>query len=263
MPQREDRPFPGRFLEVSALLYPWRPPTLWYWMGLSFMTALAGGLIAATTIVMGIVIAFGLVGSIFTMAAMGLACLGVSGYVLATFTKVVEDTAEGEDRLHEVPGIAWHETFPPFLQTMGAALLSGGLAFGFTYPMRDWMPWYDLRLLGAMAAIAYHLFPVFLLTNLADGSFVPLLSLPAVIARLIQLALTVALFFALSYVGLLVIGGALLGLSALHPVAGIAAAGPLVAAWLMYYGHWLGRLGRRIVSDCLENKGSGRPCAST
>jgi hypothetical protein len=48
--------------------------------------------------------------------------------------------------------------------------------------MRDWTPWYDLRLL--------------------------------------PLAGTVAQFFALSYVGLLVIGGALLGLSVLHPATG-------------------------------------------
>jgi O-antigen/teichoic acid export membrane protein len=94
--------------------------------------------------------------------------------------------------------------------------------------------------------ILLQIFPILLLTNLVDGTVLPLRSLGGTVRRL---AAQAGYFAAFQITVALVTALVLIVVDAMHSwhwVAAVAAAGPMAATWFMYYGHWLGRLGRQL-----------------
>ena len=171
-------------------------------------------------------------------------------YVVACFITVVEETANGEDRLYRLPGMSWWEILPPFLRTAGAAAIAVAIALGVTYPLRRWLLWPDDWVAVIGAIVVFQLFPILLITNLVDQSVLPISSLFTTLGRLAGRAGHFAMFLLLT--GLVTFGTAV-ALQSLHNIGGVAAilagSGPLIAAWMMFYGHWLGRLVRQLSTE--------------
>jgi hypothetical protein len=239
---------PGPFFDKSTWLYPWLHPNWIHWLGLSFMTELASCMIAGAGFIFAIVVYFGLFGSIFTVASMVMGCLALSAFIATTFVRVIEQTANGVNRLERLPGLAWWETLPPFFRTVGAAGLTLLIVWAICYSVRGFVPWYDPRLLLLNAAIGYVLFPVLLLANLVEQSWLPLFSLWPTVSRVFRCGGHFVLFLMLSGMATAILVIVLVLLVLVHFALGLIAAGPLIAAWLLYYAHWLGRLARQLMA---------------
>jgi hypothetical protein len=237
---------PGPFFKWSALIYPLLHPNWIRWLGLSFMTVLATGAISVTLFVSWIVLRFGAFLSIFAIASMALVCLALVSHVVSSFVEVIEETAAGEDRLERTMDFSWWDMLPRFMQALGAAAIAAALTFGVTYPLRRWFPWDAPELMLIQSILMYQLFPILLITNLVDGSWFPFKSLPATLRRLAACVGYLVAFWAITVPVAVAIDAALTLSFQYHLVAGIFAAGPLIAAWLLYYGHWLGRLARQL-----------------
>lgn len=237
---------PGPFFKWSALIYPFLHPSWIRWLGLSFMTMLAAGAVAVTLFVAWIVIQFQLFLSIFTIATMALVCLALVSYVVASFVSVIEETAAGEDRLERMTDLSWWDMLPRFMQALGAGAVTAAVTYGVTYPLRRWFPWDAPALILLQSIIMFQLFPILLITNLVDGSWFPFKSLPATLRRLAACVGPLVAFWMITAPVAVAIDAVLTICFRVHITAGIAAAGPLGAVWLMFYGHWLGRLARQI-----------------
>jgi hypothetical protein len=237
---------PGPFFKWSALVYPFLHPNWIRWLGLSFMTMLATGAVSVTLFVAWIVIRFWLLLSVFTIGSMGMVCLALVSYVVANFVSVIEETAGGEDRLERMTDLSWWDMLPRFMQALGAAVVTAAVTIGVTYPLRRWFPWDAPGLILAQSILVFQLFPILLITNLVDGSWFPFKSLPATLRRLAACVGYVVAFWLITAPIAVAVDAALAAMFRVHIAAGIAAAGPLGAAWLMFYGHWLGRLARQL-----------------
>jgi hypothetical protein len=237
---------PGPFFKWSALVYPLLHPNWIRWLGLSFMTVLAAGAVSVSVFVAWIVIQFNLFLSIFTMSSMGLVCIALVSHVVASFVEVIEETAAGEDRLERTMDFSWWDMLPRFMQALGAAAVAAVLTYAVTYPLRRWFPWDAPELILIQSILMYQLFPILLITNLVDGSWFPLKSLPATLRRLAACVGYLFAFWMITIPVALAVDAALTVSFRFHIAAGIFAAGPLLAAWLQFYGHWLGRLARQL-----------------
>ncbi len=237
---------PGPFFKWSALIYPFLHPNWIRWLALSFMTTLAVGAVAVTLFVAWIVIRLGAFLAIFAISSMALVCLAFVSHVVASFVEVIEETAAGEDRLERTGDFSWWDMLPRFMQALGAAVVTAVVTYGVTYPLRRWFPWDAPELILIQSIVMYQLFPILLITNLVDGSWFPFKSLLATLRRL---AVCVGCLMAFWFITAPVAVGVEYALNVLfhfHIAAGIAATGPLGATWLMFYGHWLGRLARQL-----------------
>ncbi len=239
---------PGPILDLTMLFYPWLYPTWVRWIGLAFIIAFTSCIVAITLFVLSIAAAFGAVGSIFTVAGMATACLAFVAYITACFVAVIEGTANGDDRFQQLPGFQWYETLPSLFRTWGAAAASVAVAYGITYPLRPWLPPDDPQFYLLSAFIVYLFFPVLLITNLVDDSWFPFYSLFPTLVRLVRCGPHFVLFLVMSGVLALTLGIVLGGLFVWRIAAGLAAAGPVLATWLLYYGYWIGRLARQMAA---------------
>jgi len=237
---------PGPFFKWSALVYPWLHPNWVRWLGLSFMTSLAVGAISVTLFDTWIVIRFWALLSIFAVGSMSLVCTALVSYVIASFVSVIEETASGEDRLEGMIDLSWWDMLPAFMQAIGAGAVSAAVTFGLTYPLRRWFPWDAPALILTQAIILFQIFPVLLLTNLVDGSWVPFKSLPATLRRMATCVVYLVAFWVITAPVVVTAAIGLAEFFRVHVSAGIAAAGPIGAAAMMFYGHWLGRLARQL-----------------
>jgi hypothetical protein len=245
----DDSEFPGPFIDRSGLLYPWLHPTWMCWIGLAFMTELTACVVAGTTFFFLVAMSFGAFVSLFTFASMVVVCVGLSAYLATTFVMILEGTANGDNRLHRLPGYVRYEILGPFFRVVGADLCAIGVACSVTYVCRDWLgPWYDPRAFIVNELISFVLFPIFMITNSADQSFLPIGSLFATLRRLAFRAGHFLLFIVVSGVAWIAINAAIIALLLWHIAAGLAVAGALLATWIMYYGHWMGRLTREIAA---------------
>jgi hypothetical protein len=237
---------PGPFFKMSALVYPWLHPNWVRWLGLSFMTSLAVGAISVTLFVAWIVIRSWALLSIFAVGSMSLVCAALVSYVIASFVNVIEETASGEDRLEGMIDLSWWDMLPAFLQALGAGVVTSAVTIGVTYPLRWWFPWDAQALILTQAIIMFQLFPILLITNLVDSSWFPFKSLPATMRRLAACVGTLVAFWVITAPVIVAAVVALSEFFRIHVGAGVAAAGPIGAAALMFYGHWLGRLARQL-----------------
>jgi hypothetical protein len=243
----EEPELPGPFFDVATLLYPWLHPTWICWLGLSFMTALAAAAIFCTMFFFVIIMSFGAFVSLFTFAAMVTVCLGLASYIATTFVWVVEQSANGDNRLQRLPGYVWYEILPPAFRTAGAAAGAIGLAVGTTYLLRQWLgEWYAPQVLLLDMVLVFLLFPITMISNSVAQSFLPIYSLFPTLFRLVKCCGHFLLFLFMAGLGAAGVTLGLIVLFALHVAAGLVAAGPVVAAWVMFYGHWLGRLARQL-----------------
>ena len=236
---------PGPFFAWSALVYPLIAPNWMRWLGLSLVTTLTTLVVAGVVFIVLVLAKFGVL-SFFAVATAATGCLALVSYVVACFVTVVEETANGEDRLYRLPGMSWWETLPPFLRAAGAAGVAVAVAYGVTYPLRRWLLWPDDWVAVIRAIVVFQLFPILLITNLVDQSVLPISSLFTTLGRLAGRAGHFAVFLLLTATATV---GTAAGLEALYDLgigATLAGSGPLIAAWLMFYGHWLGRLVRQL-----------------
>jgi hypothetical protein len=247
---RSGRPldWPGPFFTWSALVYPLVYPTWMRWLGLSVITGLAAAMVATTLFVISIIATFGAFASIFAIGGMAMGCLALVSYVIATFVMVVEQSANGEDRLSRLPDLSWWDVLPPFMSTLGAVATAAFVTCVVTLPLQHWFLPYELPLLAIRGLIAFKLFPILLIANLVDGSWLPFHTLGVTLGRLASCAGWFALFLLLALTGTVAAVAALVALLDCNLIAGLAALGPIAAAWLLYYGHWLGRLTRRLLA---------------
>ena len=228
---------PVRFFRWSSLVYPLLHPTWVRWIVLSFVTALAAGMIALT--------AKGFSEGLGPLKALVTVCLALSAYLAASFVEIIEQTAHGSDRLNHLPGFAWLEILRPFAQTAGAAVIAALAAYGLSYPLRGYLTDTQLHLIRAISV--FQLFPILLMSNLADQRWLPIASLPTTLNRFSCCAGSFVLFLIVSAVTTVVTVAPLLLLTAWDFGAGLAASGPLLSTWFMLYGHWLGRLARQLM----------------
>ena len=254
--------FPGPFIDRSGLLYAWLYPTWVCWLGLTFMAEVSVWAFACTAMFFVVAMVSGAFGSLFTFGAMMTGCLGLASYLATTFICVLEGTANGDNRLHRLPGYVWYDILGPFLRTACAAAAAYAVSFCVTYGCRHWLgpwndprSWYDPQVLFLNDLIAVLFFPIFMITNSIDQSFIPVYSLFSTLRRLGKC-------FGHFFLFLLISGGVWAAMSGVFwtvvrrvpdgelPIGQIAAAltiaGPILSTWLLYYGHWLGRLARQL-----------------
>ena len=237
---------PGRFFKFSALFYPWLHPNWIRWLGLTFMTWLAVCMVAGSLFVLRIILEYGAFVSLFTVPTMAVGCLALVGFVFASFITVVEETAQGEDRLQRLAELNWWETLPRLMRTLGAFAVTTLATFGLTYPLRRWLVPGSIEMQLIQSLVEQQLFAIFLITNLVDNSWIPFTSLWATLKRLAACVDCFAVFLLLTVPPTIGLHVLLARLDDWHVWAAIAAAGPLGAAWFMFYGHWLGRLVRQL-----------------
>jgi hypothetical protein len=245
----EPEDFPGPFLDRSAFLYAWLHPTWACWLGLAVMTELTLCAVGCTAFFFTIIMTFGAFVSLFTFASMVMVCVGLGSYVLATFETVLEQTANGGNRLQRLPGYVWYELLPSLSRVFGAAACSVGIAVGITYSCRETIgAWYTPQSLILNDIIAFFLFPIFMISNSVEQSFLPIWALFSTLPRLIRCGGYFLVFLIVSGIVWAMINALIVALLFWHFAAALAAAGPLLAMWLLYYGHWLGRVVRQMMA---------------
>jgi hypothetical protein len=244
--------FPGPFLDRSALLFPWLYPTWACGIGLAIMTELTVCAIGATAFFLFVIMSGMAFGSLFTFASMVMVCVGLTSYVFATFEMVLEQTAHGDNRLRRLPGYVWYELLPPLKRVFGASASALAIAVAITYSCRQWLgEWYDWPVLIVTDLISFVLFPIFMISNSVEQSFLPIWGLFATLTRLARCFIYFAIFLVVAGVAWAAIGVALQLLSLIHVALAVVVAGPLLTIWLLYYGHWLGRVVRQMMAlDC-------------
>jgi hypothetical protein len=244
--RRETVQLPGPFFTWPALVYPFCYPTWVRWLGLSFVSTLAVGALTVTLFVSWIVIRFQLFLSVFAIASMTLVDLALVSFVVACFVDVIEETASGEDRLEQLVDMSWWEILPRFFRMAGAAASSALVAWVLTVPLQLWFSTNEHLVPLVQIVVALQIFPILLLTNLVDGTVIPLWSLLGTVRRL---AACVAYFAAFQSIATPLTFAVLLALGAMqswHSAVALVASGPIIAGWLLCYGHWLGRLARQL-----------------
>jgi hypothetical protein len=245
--------FPGPFLDRSAILFPWLYPTWACWIGLAFMTELTVCAIGATAFFFFVIMSGMAFVSLFTFASMMTVCVGLASYVLATFESVVEQTAHGDNRLRRLPGYVWYELLPSLKRVFGAAASAVGFSIGITYLCLKWFtvsyePLVVILMLILNNVVVFVAFPVFMISNSVEQSFLPIWGLFATLPRLLRCVgyfLIFLLVSGIAWTGIVVL---ILLLSAVHMSLGVLAAGPLLSIWLLYYAHWLGRVVRQMMA---------------
>jgi DNA-directed RNA polymerase subunit RPC12/RpoP len=240
---------PSPFFTMAALFYPWVHPNWIWWLGLTAATYAAIAMIAGSLFVLWIIMRFGAFVSLLATGPMAMACLATSSYVVGSFVVVVEDTAHGDDRLNRLVELNWWETLPRLLRVLGAATATALVGYAITYPLRQWFEPLSRQMLTLQSVIALQTFPILLITNLADCSWVPIWSLWRTVTRLVHCVGYLVAFLAITSPGLIA-GAAVLQVA--HDAGvwvGIAVAGPVISTALMFYGHWLGRLIRQMTEE--------------
>jgi hypothetical protein len=241
--------FPGPFVDRSAILFPWLYPTWACAIGLAFMTELSVCAIGATMVFFFVIMSGMAFVSIFTFASMVTVCVGLTSYVMAAFEMVLEQTAHGDNRLRRLPGYVWHELLPTFKRVFGAWASSVGVAVGIWYSCRQWLgEWYDIQVLILSDLIVFILFPIFMISNSVEQSFLPIWGLIATLVRLTRCITYFAIFLVVTGVMWIGVIAAVLSLSLLHVAFAVIAAGPLLTIFLLYYAHWLGRVVRQMIA---------------
>jgi hypothetical protein len=244
--QTREVDLPGPFFSWSAFLYIFLYPTWARWLGLSLVCFMSAGVLGVTLFVSWIVIRFQLFLSVFAISAMAMLNLALISYVVACFVEVIEETAAGEDRLQQLVDMSWWDILPRFFRVIGAAAVAIAIAWALTAPLKYFLPGNSAELRITRLACWLQLFPVLLIANLVDSTVIPFRSLVGTLRRL---AAKVGCFAAFQTFALLLSVLALVTLAAsykYHWVAGWLVAGPFMAAWTLYYGHWLGRLCRQL-----------------
>ncbi len=241
--------WPGPFFTFAALLYPWVHPNWIRWLGLTAATYAAVAMIAGSLFVLWVIMRFGAFVSLLATGPMAMACLATVSYVVGSFVVVVEDTAHGEDRLNRLVELSWWETLPRLLRTLGAIAATALAAYVVTYPLRRWFEPRGWQLVTIQGVFGHHVFPILLITNLADCSWVPIWSLWKTISRLVRCVGHFAAFLALTTPAMIACSVTLTTLATVSVWVQFAAAGPVISAGLMFYGHWLGRLIRQMSED--------------
>ncbi len=239
---------PGTFFKWSALFYPVLHPNWIRLIGLSFMSTLAFLMVAGAAFVFSVIMRFGAFVSLFAVPTMAMGCLALVSYVVGCFVTVIEETANGDDRLDRLIDLSWWETLPRFLATAGAAGVAVGLAVAATYPLRRWFVWNDFEMILIHRVIIFQAFPILLITNLVDGSWLPIRSLLETVRRLSRCIGYFVAFLLITAPFSIATDLALAQLYQWNLAAALFGAGPLGAAWLMFYGHWLGRLSRQLTA---------------
>lgn len=237
---------PGPFFTWSALIYPVLHPNWIRLIGLSFMATLAFLMVAGAVFVFSVIMRFGAFLSLFAVPTMAMGCLALVSYVFGCFVTVIEETANGDDRLERLIDLSWWETLPRFLRTAGAAGVAVALAFGATYPLRRWFVWNDFEMILIQRVIIFQIFPILLITNLVDESWFPIFSLLETVRRLARCIGYFVAFLLITAPISIAIDVALAQLYRWNLAAALFGTGPLAAVWLMFYGHWLGRLARQL-----------------
>jgi hypothetical protein len=237
---------PGPFFSASAFVYPFLYPSWVRWLGIAFMSILAGLVLYITLFVSWIVIGFQLFLSVFAIAAMAMVNLALMSYLVGCFVEVIEETASGEERLEQLVDMSWFEILPRFFRVVGAAATAIFIASVLCEPLRRWARLDTPILLMIEATVIFQIFPVLLLTNLVDNTVFPFWSIPQTLRRLATCA---GYFGAFQLIVAPITVGTVLALVYLrqvHFIALLAGVGPAAATWLMYYGHWIGRLARQL-----------------
>jgi hypothetical protein len=244
--RRETVELPGPFFTWSALFYPFCYPTCVRWLGLSVVSSLAAGVFTVTLFVSWIVIRFQLFLSVFAIASMTMVNLALVSYVVACFVEVIEETASGEDRLEQLVDMSWWEMLPRFFRVAGAGAAAGLLTWVFTLPLQFWFSNNEHVAPLVQSVVALQIFPILLLTNLVDGTLIPLWSLPGTLRRLASCVTHFAAFQSVATLATVAVLVAFNMMRSWHIAASLAVSGPIIAAWLLFYGHWLGRLARQL-----------------
>jgi hypothetical protein len=242
--QRTTTKLPGPFFTWSALVYPFRYPTWVRLLGLSFMGVLAVGVLAITLFVSWIVIRFQLFLAVFAISSMAMVNVALFSYVIACFVEVIEESAAGEETLEQLVDMSWWEILPRFFQVASAAGISATLAWILSTPLQIWVAHDDSLVRIIQAMIVFQVFPILLLANLSESTVVPLRPLPEVMRRL---AGHTAHFMGFQLVAASVTCATVVVFWSIRDWRLLAVVGgPTISTWLLYYGHWLGRLGRQL-----------------
>lgn len=227
------------FLSAAAVLYPWLYPNCFYWVCLSLLSCLCMAIVALSFFTIGLLP--------FWLASALMAWLAVAGYIVAAFERIIEQTAYGEDRMQGLPEIGWGEVLPPFLRAFGAMCCAIAVPVAVSYLICRWLPVPGFVMVLPGAVVAYFLFPLLLITNLIDESYIPLKSVPDVLVRASKRLGYFALFLAIIGWLSIVLAGVVGLVFYWNIVAGVFSIGPAATTWLMYYGHLLGRLGEKLM----------------
>lgn len=236
------------FFCLGALLYPWIGSNWVRWLGLTMVVYLATLCVGVSLFVGRIVVRFGAFLSVFAVGGMVMACLALVAFIAAAFVRVIEESAAGSNRIDRLPDMGWDETLGPFFRTLSPLLIAAGVSVAFSLPFRRWMPLDDSRMLVIQAAFGYPVFPVLLVATLVAQSVFPFGELAATLARLSRCLGEFVGMLAVTGCVAVGLGFGLLAILGSNWVLAAAAAPPILAAWTMFYGHWIGRLCRAMTA---------------
>jgi hypothetical protein len=251
--------FPGPFIDISAIFYPFLHPTWACWIGLSFVTALALAAVGISLFFLAVIMTFGAFASAFTFASMVIGCVALVGYVITAIENVFEETANGGNRLARLPGLSFADNLPSFLRGAGALLSTIAVAGGLVYLVRNHLGQWEtdewavnpiviLEMMLIFDVVAWALFPIFVISNSVEQSFLPIWALHTTVRRIVRCAGYYAIFLIVSAATWIAINLLLAVLSLIHISVFLVAVGPLLAMYLMYYAHWLGRVARQMIA---------------
>lgn len=155
-------------------------------------------------------------------------------YASACFTLVIEQTACGEDAIADWPSGQWRE----WLFSMGWSVgsLFFALACGAVVALPAERPWSAL----ITVHVAWLLYPVFLLSAMENGHMLAIVSV-GVLRSLLTVPLAWVVMYGVSWIMMIVWLVAMAPLGA-HPFQTLLYGVPLLAALLLWYARFLGRL---------------------
>jgi hypothetical protein len=244
--KREEEPEPPRWTFFSGVFtFPWHAEVWWRWLLMSIGLSLLGlilGLVAMILLKRSdysiIVVAFLLLPAIWIMV------WSVS-YSAACWLAVVEDTASGNQRIHNWQEETWRDWVLTafYIGYVASLSLVAGYGAGLVVELSG-----DAFWLG-MLPTAWLLFPILILSSLEAGLWWVPLTRP-ILRSLMKHAGGWLTYYVLST--LMVGGAALAGLLCLNrlPVVALLFLGPMWSTVVLIHARLLGRLGSLIsVSD--------------
>jgi hypothetical protein len=240
--KREEEPDAPRWTFFSGVFtFPWHGEVWWRWLLMSLGLSVLGLIVGLVTLIFrgtsnysGIVLAF------FVLPALWIMIWTVS-YGASCWLVVVEDTASGNQRIHNWQQESWRDWVLTACYVGYVICLA--IVVGYGAGLLAELAGYDFRL--GMLPAAWLVFPVLILSSLEAGVWWVPLTKP-IVHSLAKHAGGWLTYYTLSTV--VVGGGALVGVFFLArlPVAGLLLLGPMWSTVVLIHARLLGRLGSLI-----------------
>jgi len=240
--KREEEPDPPRWTFFSGVFtFPWHSEVWWRWLLLSLGLSILGLIVGLVMLIFlgtsnysGILLAF------FVLPAIWITIWTVS-YGASCWLVVVEDTASGNQRIHNWQQESWRDWV--LTACYVGYVISLSLVLGYGTGLLAELAGNDFRL--GMLATAWLVFPMLILSSLEAGLWWVPLTKP-IVRSLAKHARDWFLYYILST--MVVGGGGLVGLLFLTrlPVTGLLLLGPMWATVVLIHARLLGRLGSVI-----------------